>query len=178
MIGISKNELRKIAKKKRSQINKPDAGQRLCDNFLKNIRLKPNNVIASYHPTQSEIDVMPLNLKLIDLGYRLCLPVTDGDILKFYEWNGKAELALGKYGIKTPKSNTQNLIPNYVIVPMLAFDSSKNRLGYGGGYYDRALSNLSAIKIGVAFEEQEFPEIHSEITDVKLDYIVTDGKIF
>ena len=177
MIGVSKKELRVIAKNKRSQINKPDAASKLCANFLKNILLKPNSIIAIYSPTQNEIDVIPLGKKLIQLGHKICLPVIKGDILEFHEWDGAEELVESKYNIKTPKPNTQHLTPNYIIVPFLAFDSTKHRLGYGGGYYDKTMHSMTAIKIGVGYAEQQVDKIPTNETDIKLDFIVTDEKL-
>ena len=178
MTGVSKKELRIIAKNKRSQIHKPDAPSNLCDNFLKNINLKPNSIVAIYVGTQNEIDVIPLGKKLIQLGLKICLPVIKGDILEFHEWDGKAELVEGKYGIKTPSPKPQTLTPNYIIIPLLAFDIHKSRLGYGGGYYDKTMHSLSVVKIGVGYAEQQVDKIPINETDIQLDFSVTDEKRF
>jgi 5-formyltetrahydrofolate cyclo-ligase len=173
---MDKKQLRAQMKTLRASISKPDAANNLRDNFLKHIKLETNSIIASYCPTQNEIDVMPLNHTLIKLGHKICLPIIEGRKMNFHEWDGKT-LVEGKFGIQTPSPKTAILKPQYIIIPFVAFDSTKHRLGYGGGFYDQTLEHMQVIKIGVGYAEQEVAKLPVEQNDIQLDYIVTDEKL-
>ena len=98
----------------------------------------------------------------------------------FKEWKADDKLIQGKYGIMTPSIKIYTT-PKILIVPMLAFDKNKDRLGYGGGYYDRTISflekNSKILKFGVAFDEQEIKKVPTMSFDKKMDLILTPTKI-
>ena len=97
----------------------------------------------------------------------------------FKEWKADDKLIPGKYGIMTPSIKVYST-PKILIVPMLAFDKNKDRLGYGGGYYDRTISfrkNSKILKFGVAFDEQEIKKVPTMSFDKKMDLILTPTKI-
>jgi len=81
------------------------------------------------------------------------------------------------FKIKEPIGN-QEVKPEIIICPLLAFDKHKNRLGYGKGYYDKFLNNNKITKIGIAFSIQETEQIPHENHDVKMDLIITEKDIF
>ena len=89
---------------------------------------------------------------------------------------------LNKYGIAEPKKSNKSFKPDVILVPLVAFDQKLNRLGYGAGYYDRALKELSLKKkilaIGVGFSFQKCKNIPVKKTDYSLDYVLTEKKIF
>ncbi|MCX7658787.1 MAG: 5-formyltetrahydrofolate cyclo-ligase, partial [Oscillospiraceae bacterium] len=95
----------------------------------------------------------------------------------------EAELAKGCYGILEPVKELARRVPpenlDMVIVPGVAFDLKKNRIGYGGGYYDRFLKKMrfNCLKVGIAFEFQIVPEIPASENDVPVDIIVTEKRI-
>ena len=100
--------------------------------------------------------------------------------MNFYSWNLNDPLYVNKYGIPEPKS-IKKLIPSILLIPMVAFDNNLNRLGYGGGYYDRFLKKnerKNIIKIGLAISCQEVKKLPTNIYDKKMDYILTENKIF
>lgn len=109
----------------------------------------------------------------------VCLPVVTGRAvpLVFRLWDG-GPLARGSYGTSHPADSAQVVQPQVLIVPLAAFDLAGNRIGYGGGYYDRTLQLLRqkgpVTAIGLAFACQELPAIPTEPTDQFLDRIVTD----
>ena len=97
--------------------------------------------------------------------------------MDFYKWSFYDFLKINKYGI--PEPETQNIVyPDVLLVPLVAFDKNLNRLGYGGGYYDRLIAKISKkkkiIKIGLALSIQEVDEISINKYDQRLDYIVTN----
>ena len=176
----SKNEIRKLARKTRAYSQSPEKSAVICQKFLTEIALKPDDIIASYHPMGSEVEVEELN-KTLSEKYNLCLPcITSPDApLIFRKWIAGENLIEGKYSIFEPSEKSQILTPDIIIVPLLAFDENKNRLGYGGGYYDRTLALYpNAKKIGLAYEAQKFEYIPSEKYDIKLDTIITEEKIY
>ena len=99
-------------------------------------------------------------------NYTLSLPrVEKNNTMNFYQWSIKDPLKINKYGI--PETISQKkAIPGVLLVPLVAFDNQLNRLGYGGGYYDRYISKLldkdKAIKIGVGFSFQKVKSLKSK----------------
>ena len=114
-------------------------------------------------------------------GFLISLPVIKNNFnMDFYKWNLNDPLYLNKYGIPEPKRK-KKLKPNIFIIPLVAFDKKLNRLGYGGGYYDRLLKkmeNINIIKIGLALSCQKVNKIPTNKFDKKLDYIVTERNLY
>ena len=140
--------------------------------------------IAIYLPIQSEIDPLPIVKTVHNPNFSLCLPVIaaiDKPLL-FKEWRPGDELVTGIFNIKSPK-NGKTVLPDLVIAPLLGFDHLGNRLGYGGGFYDRTIYELrNKIKIlvlGLAYNCQKVSKVLPvEETDQKLDYVLTEESIF
>jgi 5-formyltetrahydrofolate cyclo-ligase len=113
--------------------------------------------------------------------FNISLPIIKKNFqMDFYSWSFSEPLKINKYGIPEPES--KNIVyPDVLLIPLLAFDKNLNRLGYGGGYYDRLIERLSKkkniIKIGLAFSIQEIDKVPINMYDQKLDYIVTNKHI-
>lgn len=101
-------------------------------------------MVAGYWPMHSEIDPMPLIALLCNFGCESCLPATPqtNKALSFHRWRTGDALVGGRYKTKQPAPSAPRVIPQLVLVPLLAFDSQCFRLGYGGGFYDRTLEQL------------------------------------
>ena len=100
--------------------------------------------------------------------------------MNFYKWSFYDPLKINKYGIPEPEA--QSIIyPDILLIPLVAFDNNLNRLGYGGGYYDRLIEKISKkkkiIKIGLALSVQKIDKVPISAYDQKLDYIVTNKYI-
>ena len=97
--------------------------------------------------------------------------------MDFFSWSTKEPLIINRYGIPEPTSNKIKF-PNILLVPLVAFDKNRNRIGYGGGFYDRYIKkikkNKKIITIGLAYSFQKVKKIPTNKNDVKLDYILTD----
>jgi 5-formyltetrahydrofolate cyclo-ligase len=137
---------------------------------------------AGYFPIHDELDPIPLLEALRAGGLRTALPVVKpGPDLIFREWFPGAPLKRGKYGLRQPGEEQAELTPDIVLVPLLAFDRRGGRLGYGAGYYDAALRRMRqrgpVAAIGIAFDEQEFPEVPQEPQDEPLDTILTPSRV-
>ena len=99
--------------------------------------------------------------------------------MKFVKWNLQEPLKVNKFGFLEPIQTSKTTKPDLIVAPLLAFDKSKNRLGYGKGYYDKFLKkNKKTITIGIAFSFQKYNKIKTSNYDVKLNYILTDKGIF
>jgi 5-formyltetrahydrofolate cyclo-ligase len=137
---------------------------------------------AGYFPVHDELDPVPLLQALHGRGLRTALPaMKPGPDLAFRQWSPGAPLKRGKYGIQEPGGECAELIPDVVLVPLLAFDAKGGRLGYGAGYYDAALRRMRqsarVTAIGIAFDEQEFPEVPQEPQDERLDLVLTPSRV-
>jgi len=143
--------------------------------------VSPADVVAGYMPIGSEIDCLPLLRMLAADGVPLCLPVVvaPGAPLTFRRWSPGDALALGTFGISEPTDAAPEVVPQTLLVPMLAFDRQGRRLGYGGGYYDRTLEALRAaddiVAIGVAFAGQLRDKVPVGEGDQPLDWILTEA---
>ncbi len=137
------------------------------------------NVVAGYMAMRTEIDPAPVMRRLHAEGARICVPVIEGkdQPLKFREWTPGCALEDGPFGAKVPAEGDW-LEPDALIVPLVAFDARLNRLGYGGGFYDRTLEGLRARKpvaaIGFAYAAQEADALPLEPTDQPLNALVTE----
>ena len=100
--------------------------------------------------------------------------------MDFFEHSIKRPFVINKYGIIEPISS-KKIYPDLLLIPLVAFDKNLNRLGYGGGFYDRYVEKIvkvkKIIKIGLAFSYQELKVIPVSKLDKKLDFIITEKKI-
>ena len=138
-------------------------------------------IIGSYYPVNFEADTFQLMKMFKQKGYKLSLPVISSKYyMNFYTWNLNDPLYVNKYGIPEPKSKIK-VIPSILLIPMVAYDKRLNRLGYGGGYYDRFLKKYekkNILKIGLAITCQEVKKLPTNNFDKKMDYILTEKKLY
>ncbi|BBK40123.1 hypothetical protein STVA_01430 [Allostella vacuolata] len=160
----------------------PDAAERLASHFLAAIPVSPGDrVVTGYFPIGDEIDPRPLMARLAAAGCRLCLPVTPrrGLPLTFRAWRPGDPLRPRPFGLLEPEPSAPTVEPDLLLVPLLAFDASGGRLGYGGGFYDRTLAGLRARRpvraVGLAFEGQRSDHVPVGPTDARLDAVVTEA---
>lgn len=173
---MNKAELRKIAAQKRSLITNTDAANSLFQNFP--IAFK-DKIVAGFIPIKSELSPLSLMKSLNENGAKLCLPRIENNNLCFHEYNFADELINGLFGTQEPKPDSKIVTPDIILTPLLAFDENGNRLGYGGGFYDRAFVQFpKAIKIGIAYDAQQVSHIPTEDHDIKLDFLITEFKAF
>jgi 5-formyltetrahydrofolate cyclo-ligase len=140
-----------------------------------------NKIIGGYYPVNFEIDSLTLLKKFKRKKFNISLPVIKKNFqMNFHSWSFSEPLKINKYGIPEPEAKII-VYPDVLLIPLVAFDKNLNRLGYGGGYYDRLIKKLSKkkniIKIGLAFSVQEIDKVPINIYDQKLDYIVTNKNI-
>jgi 5-formyltetrahydrofolate cyclo-ligase len=155
------------------------AGERLATHGLGFLGLKPGSDISGFSAIRDEIDPAPLLTRLHGEGHRLGLPVMQGKAqpLVFRAWAPGDEMGEATWGIAEPLPDKPVIEPDVVLVPLLAFDAKGYRLGYGGGFYDRTLARLRAIKpvvaVGIAYDELKVDAVPHQGYDERLDWVLT-----
>ena len=99
--------------------------------------------------------------------------------MDFFHWSAKDPLEINRYGIPEPLSN-KVIYPSIILVPLIAFDKYFNRIGYGGGFYDRYINKIKKkkkiITIGLAYSFQKVKEIPIKKYDIRLNFVLTNKK--
>ncbi len=156
-----------------------DAGEQLVEHFPFEL-LGPDAIVSAYWPLPGEIDPRPLMAALAARGARLALPVivAPGSPLIFREWQDGEKLEPRAFGLMEPPESAPELVPDILLVPLLAIDPDGNRLGFGKGYYDRTLAGLRAagapLAVGLAYEAQMVAAVPVDEFDQPLDWLVTE----
>ena len=173
-----RNKIIKIRKKKFDkdlQIN--------LSKFISFLKIDKLNLksIGGYYPSNYEIDDLDILDLLEKKNFKISLPIVKKkNQMNFYSWSRNDPLKINKFGIPEPVS-TKVFHPDILLVPLVGYDSYLNRLGYGGGYYDRYIEKIEkikkVIKIGLAFSFQKISSIPINQYDKKLDFIVTEKEI-
>ena len=138
----------------------------------------------SYLPFRNEIQTSLIHDELEKKGFEVCLPVINEkeNTMVFKKYHSNEKLSKNKYGILEPASESIELMPSILIVPLVAFSHEGFRLGYGGGYYDRFVEkNLpytSLITIGLGFSFQRYDNLPYEEHDQKLNWILTEKYLY
>jgi 5-formyltetrahydrofolate cyclo-ligase len=166
-----------------SPTDRAAAAEAVAAIFFQNVDVKPGVIVAGFYSVGYEFDCMPLLTRAKDAGARLALPrIMPKRRLAFLSWRPGDEMAIGPLDIPYPASGDE-VQPDIVVTPLLAFDADGRRLGYGGGYYDRAIARLRALKpvvaVGVAQAWQQVDELPVEEHDhqSRLDMIITENGV-
>lgn len=181
-VSIAKNDMRARAKAVRAHASAHhgnSATNALAELGLTFLDSRPPAIVSGFMPIGDEIDVTGLMARLNAEGFTLCLPVIiqKGAPLEFRVWAPGDILEEKKWGIREPGPSAKVVQPDIVLAPLLAFDKDGYRLGYGGGFYDRSLAEISMTKpvvaIGVGYDAQEVPAVPCDQFDRKLDWMLT-----
>ena len=178
---MNKSEIRKTILKIRKQSN----FKKLKINFqtifkvLKKENIK-GKILGGYYPYNYEVDGIKILEKFEKQNYFISLPkIKKNSQMDFFNWSTKDPLKVNKYGIPEPISNKIKY-PDILLVPLVAYDKNLNRIGYGGGFYDRYIKkikkNKKIITIGLAYSFQKVKKIPVNDYDIKLDFVVTEQK--
>ncbi len=156
---------------------------------MSHVHLRPllNNMnsdyVGSYINYNSELSTNALNKYLIEKNFNICLPKIDYQTneINFFKYSTGTKLIKNKYNILEPEITNEIIFPKLVLVPLLAFNESGFRIGYGGGFYDKYFSfqeEKEIIKVGLGFSFQNVNEIPIEGHDQKLDWILTESYLY
>ncbi|WP_275784922.1 5-formyltetrahydrofolate cyclo-ligase [Pararhizobium gei] len=145
------------------------------------IEIEPGQIVSGFSPIRSEVDIRPLMEQLGARGARLCVPaILDKTTIVFRELVPGAPLVDTGFGTTGPGDDAPVVDPDIMLVPLAAFDRTGHRIGYGAGYYDRAIDLLhrkgrQPRLIGIAFDCQEVASVPAEPHDVALDAVLTES---
>ena len=156
---------------------------------MSHVHLRPllNNInsdyVGSYVDYNFELSTNSLNKYLIENNINICLPKINSQSkeINFFKFSTGTKLIKNKYNILEPEVTNEIIFPKLVLVPLLAFNESGFRLGYGGGFYDKYFSSQEEkeiIKVGLGFSFQNVYEIPIEGHDQKLDWILTESYLY
>jgi 5-formyltetrahydrofolate cyclo-ligase len=147
------------------------------------VPVAPGTIVSGFMPLKSEINPLPLMRKLAGAGARLALPVIDarGKPLILRAFTFGDALDSGQWGIREPKPEAPEVAPDIMLVPLLAFDRTGHRVGYGAGYYDRTIAKFRAMKtvvaVGIAYAAQEIEAVPITERDARLDLVLTERDV-
>lgn len=175
-----KIELRKAARERRKGLAFADFPAALAMH-ADALAAAPGTIVGGYHALPEEADPAALLEVLVAGGCHIAFPrvAARGQPLDYHRIPDGAVLAEGAYGIREPLDHWPRAVPGLVLVPLLAFDASGHRLGYGGGFYDRTLERLKAADprlraVGIAYAGQQVDKLPHDAHDYPLDAILTE----
>jgi 5-formyltetrahydrofolate cyclo-ligase len=147
------------------------------------VPVAPGAIVSGFMPLKSEINPLPLMRKLAGAGAKLALPVIDarGKPLILRAFTFGDALNSGQWGIREPEPEAPEVAPDIMLVPLLAFDRTGHRVGYGAGYYDRTIAKFRAMKtvvaVGIAYAAQEIEAVPITERDARLDLVLTERDV-
>ena len=179
-----KKKIRKDILEKRKAVPAEEILQKSAD-VIEQLQNLPAIIKAErvhvYYPINNEVDIRPFIEWLWEHDKKVIMPRTNFETKEMdnYYIISFGQLEETKFGLHEPtKFSPLHLgSPDVIIVPGVAFDEERNRLGYGGGFYDRFLEDSISIRIGVAFEMQMTYLLPVEGHDQKLDMVVTEKRV-
>jgi 5-formyltetrahydrofolate cyclo-ligase len=176
---ISMRAASKAVRKRAFERHGTGAGAEIAEHGIGFAGVGAPAVVSGFLPIGEEIDPAALLERLAGEGYSLALPVMEGKgkPLLFRSWTPGDRLDEVMWGIREPAADRPAVEPDIVLGPLLAFDARGFRLGYGGGFYDRTLARLRALKpvvsIGLAYDEQRVDAVPHLDYDERLDWVLT-----
>ena len=180
-----KSYLRKrfLLKRKKKYLNPDKFNFNLIFRLIKKHFNKKKITIAGYYPSNYEVNILNFLELASKRKFKIALPVMTSSVsMTFKSWIIKEPLYVSKFGILEPKYMKKEIIPDFILVPLVVFDKELNRIGYGKGYYDRSLKKIKKLKkkvisLGIAHSFQKYKNIPVNKYDFKLDYIFTERGI-
>jgi 5-formyltetrahydrofolate cyclo-ligase len=168
---VTKSDLRIWAKEKRKKQNIKEISTKLVEELKKTNEYRESKNIMFFYPKEFEVDLLSL---LEDKSKNFFLPKINGENLLCCPYGKDDALCISCFKTKEPLSSAiDESILDMVIVPALAVDINNYRLGYGGGYYDRFLSNLNCLKVVCIPKEQILETVFAEKHDIRMDIVIT-----
>lgn len=155
-----------------------EKSNQIINNLLKSNLYKNASSIFVYVSKNKEVDTRDFIEKALADGKKIYVPKIKSREIIAVKLNDISELEEGRFDIPTSMSEDSITNPDLTICPGLSFDDDKNRLGFGGGYYDRFLAKNQGIKIGLMISEFASSKIPTDSWDIKMDYVITEDEIF
>ena len=180
-----KNYLRKsfLLKRRKKYLNSKKFNFNLIFKLIRKNFKNKKIIIGGYYPSSHEVNILNFLEEASKKKFKISLPVVQSStVMRFRPWILREPLYVSKFGILEPENSKKEIIPDLIIVPLVAFDKKLNRIGYGKGYYDRCLRRISKMKskalfLGMAYYFQKCKSIPVNTHDFKLNYIFTERGI-
>ena len=172
-----KKQLRKMIKERIAALSEKELASRskkIASAVAENDAFRSARSIFLYHSMKGEADTRALIDLALAQGKEVYLPRIAGEVMSLIPFRSGDPLQPNEYGIEEPTGDAVTATPDLVIIPLVAFDRDKRRLGRGKGYYDRFLSTFTGTSIALAFSEQEADKIPVEAFDRSVDIVITD----
>ena len=176
---MNKSQIRKkiLKIRKQKKIKKFIFNFDLISNILKRKKVL-GKIIGGYYPYNYEVDILQILEKFEKKKFIITLPkIKKNSQMNFFQWSMNDPLAINKFGIPEPISKKVKH-PDVLLVPLVAFDKNFNRIGYGGGFYDRYINKIrkrkKVLTIGFAYSFQKVKKIPTNNYDIGLDFIITN----
>ena len=176
---MNKSQIRKkiLKIRKQKKIKKFIFNFDLILDILKKKKVS-GRILGGYYPYNYEIDILQILEKFEQKKFIITLPkIKKNSQMDFFQWSKNDPLSINKFGIPEPISKVVKY-PDVLLVPLLAFDKNFNRIGYGGGFYDRYIKKIrkrkKVLTIGFAYSFQKFKKVPTNNYDIKLDFIITN----
>lgn len=180
MTGAGKETYRRRARLRRGEMNSELVSAEICRLLVDTLAAEhTGGTVAGYIPIRNEVSPFDAMCRLHDMGFSVCVPVViaAGTPLEFWRWEPDMGMVEAVYGTRVPE-HREPLVPDVLIVPLLAFDREGWRLGYGGGFYDRTIECLrmdrKILTVGIAGSIQGFTALPHDDHDQQLDAVVTE----
>lgn len=170
--------------RRRTQALPSEANDAIAQRFMQALNPQPGMVVSAYWPLKYEVDTRPLLDALATRGCVTALSAVEKKDapLVFRRWNPGDALEEWAFGVKQPKVEAPYVIPAIIMVPLVAFDATGARLGFGGGFYDRTLEKfrrgLPLLAVGLAYSTQQAERIPFGPLDQSLDLVITEKETF
>ena len=172
-----------LLKRRKKYFNSKKFNFNLIFQLIKKHFYRKKISIAGYYPNDYEVNILKFLEEASKRNFKIVLPVIQSSTnMCFKSWIFKEPLYVNKFGILEPNNLNKEIIPDLIMVPLVAFDNRLNRIGYGKGYYDRGLKKITKYKkntiaLGIAYAFQECRSVPVNKYDFKLDYIFTERGI-
>ncbi|MEP3197954.1 MAG: 5-formyltetrahydrofolate cyclo-ligase [Lentilitoribacter sp.] len=182
-IKTLKTQIRNMALSLRNGLTDAERVQfsKQIKSFFFELDIAPNVITSAFLPIKTEVDLNELIHELWSQQRSVCLPyMLDKENIEFREYNKTTELIDNGFGTLAPSGASEVVDPDVMLVPLSAFDETGGRIGYGAGFYDRAIAKLldndkTPLLIGVAFACQQVDRVPCEDHDIPLDMILTEN---
>jgi len=181
--SLEKKLIRKEYRDKRNELTNVQVkewSETICTHLMATELFQQAEVIYFYYPLGNEVNLLEAAQTALDVGKCIGFPRIEGDLMQFYKIESLEEFQEGCFHVMEPTSDVVLKAEKpLILVPGLVFDSRKNRMGYGKGYYDRYTADVpQAIKVGIAYELQVVDKIPVNSFDIPMDYVITESGIW
>jgi 5-formyltetrahydrofolate cyclo-ligase len=182
---MPKNTLRQILLARRKSLTAAEIGtasRAIQERFLASGEFGSSAILALYVPIHNEVETGRVFSAALDAAKIVLYPVVNGESLEFRRVKSHKELQTGAFGIPEPLASCAVISPrlaDFIVIPGVGFDLQGKRIGYGKGFYDKALHSLEGEGklVGFCYDFQLVDEIVHEPHDVKLDLIITEKRV-